>query len=1545
MRMRCPNCNYGEERLSVRCDRCSAVYSPKDVEEYWRLTHLRDQLRAWWRERAIRSATASRLVGNVEVQLTALEEKMGLAAAPAAAPSPMPAAAAQPPERPPVQFLEPAVREQTPPPAPPQPLLPWSWSDLWGALLSERTLTALIYLGAFMLVAAAVSLVTLRWSAFSPFAQVGILTGGGALFYGLGYWFRFKQGLALAGTGMFLVASALVPLNAVAITIIADPGETSRIDLWALASLASIPFYGLTALAVRERPFALLAAASLPNAVVAALTALDVAPEWQGVALVAVMAGYLLAGRLTEREGLKHFHNSLFWGPNVLIPAVLLAEVAWYGAAVGGHRLESSFFDHTPSVYAVAAVWWLGTAAYLAASLWRFRQALWSYAWTLLSLAALVVTVVVTLEVAPHYRALMALLPAALFIAGGEVAARYRSADGRRPGELPRRLGRILSHSSLLGSAKWKRLTLPFLATGYLSLAVAGSFLAYDLATVAGGAGVGVAGYAAIALMAALAGEARRSVALISVASGLFLVPYAIAAANDFFLAHDFRPMEHAWQTALLSPLYLAVGIVLDRVRRGYSGAWYAIAYGVTVVTMVWSRGDAQAAAATMGVALAVYLASAVMEHRGWHPALAWAMERAGPELRWARSAFAWLVAGLLPVWAGLLAHLAGADRATIALLISVLAFPFLAAALYLQRRSDAVAVPAWLATYTLSIAGPYLAIPETREAFRQTGQGWMLIASLAVSIGLYIVSAILVHRGWHPLFTRLAALMYAAVAVSPGGRVVEGLAFRSLRGLFVWLVAVLVPVWVWLVAERAGADQPTIGLVLAGLAWAYLFGGLGLRRLRDAYGYALWGVGYSLSVAGPLLAVPAGVETWRQAAQEVMLVAAAAASVGLYAASAIIFRRVGWTYLAALLAPFPGALLLTHIGVDDNYFGLALASLSLSYVMASALARYLPIARTSDAMVEAFLGQTNRQALAVAGCLLALAGVGLAVAAAEEAGATVVAALGLAGAVYFVAAVAYRQAPFLYPAAGLWAAAYAVGLTLLPLETRYLGLIVLAGCAAYLAIGFVLERVWPAKERQWLARPSAPFLALAAAGAFAAPLIPWAAVESWRDNPVLALTLAGSGAVYLAVTRVLRRPVWAFATLAALELAYLAGLWAIQPDMVGETTALYLIPAVFLLTAAGGGVERSAARSMTAAEGMTPLQTVSRFMSSWAFPFYAVAATNIAASLMVTARHDAEGLAVAGAYVGLMVIASLIRRNEGAAWAALGLGVVAITHGLSLVGVGIKPAVLYLAAAGFGLRLVGYVGQAYLAPAFGGRAALRPLTVWRRPLDVFPNLLTAGTLLAALVLLAGADGLADPDVQFLLGTLFIGGLKLSVEALWRRNLWLGYSASALLLASALLELVHFELEQPQYFAAPVALYLLAVAHLERRRLGRALTTPLLAVGLALLLGTSLLQGVGQLGASVDERYIYGFVLFAESLLTFAWGAAQRVRLTFFAGVAAAVAAVVVMLLEPLAAMGRLLLLAVVGAALLAAAAFLERKRNAVILWAREWLARLEAWD
>ncbi|MCH8315672.1 MAG: hypothetical protein IIA64_06840 [Planctomycetes bacterium] len=198
---------------------------------------------------------------------------------------------------------------------------------------------------------------------------------------------------------------------------------------------------------------------------------------------------------------------------------------------------------------------------------------------------------------------------------------------------------------------------------------------------------------------------------------------------------------------------------------------------------------------------------------------------------------------------------------------------------------------------------------------------------------------------------------------------------------------------------------------------------------------------------------------------------------------------------------------------------------------------------------------------------------------------------------------------------------------------------------------------------------------------------------------------------------------------------------------------------------------------------------------------------------------------------------------------------------------------------------------------------------------------------------------------------LFVAGLNLSIAALAEKRVWLAYPAAALIVSSALLEAIHFELQQAQVYVLPVGGYLLAIGQLERRRLGWQLTMPLVGTALLLMLGTTLLQSFGMLGAE-GQVFIYGLALLAESLLVIAWGILQRVRLTFVTGIVSTFVAVLVLVGQPLlpaaAALDVEPLAAIfggLGVVILAIAIFLERQREVLLERGREWLVQIEDWD
>lgn len=70
------------------------------------------------------------------------------------------------------------------------PRRPWTWERFWESLLSERTLKAILFLGALLLFAATVSWIASNWNNFTPLIQGSFLVSVTAVFFGLGWFVR-----------------------------------------------------------------------------------------------------------------------------------------------------------------------------------------------------------------------------------------------------------------------------------------------------------------------------------------------------------------------------------------------------------------------------------------------------------------------------------------------------------------------------------------------------------------------------------------------------------------------------------------------------------------------------------------------------------------------------------------------------------------------------------------------------------------------------------------------------------------------------------------------------------------------------------------------------------------------------------------------------------------------------------------------------------------------------------------------------------------------------------------------------------------------------------------------------------------------------------------------------------------------------------------------------------------------------------------------------------------------------------------------------------
>jgi hypothetical protein len=149
---------------------------------------------------------------------------------------------------------------------------------------------------------------------------------------------------------------------------------------------------------------------------------------------------------------------------------------------------------------------------------------------------------------------------------------------------------------------------------------------------------------------------------------------------------------------------------------------------------------------------------------------------------------------------------------------------------------------------------------------------------------------------------------------------------------------------------------------------------------------------------------------------------------------------------------------------------------------------------------------------------------------------------------------------------------------------------------------------------------------------------------------------------------------------------------------------------------------------------------------------------------------------------------------------------------------------------------------------------------------------------------------------------------------------------------------------EPQAYALPGGIALLALAYLHWRRGAAGQKLGLEIGALALLLGTSLLQALSAWDVSAG-RLDYATFLLLEGVLVLGIGAVLRWKRTFFAAAAAIVAATGALLADPLQSLNTWYLMAIIGIAMITLVVLLEQRRQQIPLWIDEVRLHLEAWS
>jgi hypothetical protein len=751
-----------------------------------------------------------------------------------------------------------------------------------------------------------------------------------------------------------------------------------------------------------------------------------------------------------------------------------------------------------------------------------------------------------------------------------------------------------------------------------------------------------------------------------------------------------------------------------------------------------------------------------------------------------------------------------------------------------------------------------------------------------ATAVIFYAASGWLVHVDRHPTFARLVTRV-AGVAAG---------AFSPFHAVFVYAAAWLLAIWFHLALQDVaiiGGDRARLGVALSLLAWVYLIAGQGLGGLRRHYVAPMRIAAQALAVGGAMMT----------ALVQPMLIVAMAGGVGLQAALYRLSGQVVWVYTAAIGGAGLTGLALRALDVGAALGGWAMIGLAVAYLV---LAQ-----STWTRSGEQQMPPVTFALFAVAYLATAM---GVLLSALHTPGAALI-AYTMATGVFLWSGLRLREPLFGYPVAGLSAAAY-VSVLVIVLSRHgtprpEYGLWMVPGIMAFLAIARVLERRDPAGGIALVgAAWAGPFYAGAHVGVVAMLGL------SAGDPRLLPVALGAGALAYASSAAFLRTPIWLYPMLFCGHGAILLGLLRLGVDP--RLTPVAFVPIAWLLALAGRRIE-------------TGHGAASEERGDWAAPWQLAAAVNVVVWEMVAAIDARALLLTSLGFAGLAAAVAEWRTDRRAASAALALIVVGVGAGLWHLSVPYPTALL----AASGLALVFEVGR--LALLRTGRGAL-----WTSGLHVFALLIST---LAVTVAAVGVAIVIHPLAgEGLVATLSIVGLIYLLASIVDRREWLGYLGVAMLeVAWAIFLLQGLKITEVQWYAIPVAAYLLGVGAVERRLGRRALARVIEIAGLALLFGSALAQSLA------PDGFRYAALLAGEALLA-AWiGVAYRLRHYFFGGLSLIVVNVIAQLIDPLRSLDKTVLFLALGLLLVVTAVIAERKRDEIMTATRAWRARLEAWE
>ncbi len=764
--------------------------------------------------------------------------------------------------------------------------------------------------------------------------------------------------------------------------------------------------------------------------------------------------------------------------------------------------------------------------------------------------------------------------------------------------------------------------------------------------------------------------------------------------------------------------------------------------------------------------------------------------------------------------------------------------------------------------------------------------------------------------------------------------------------GRFLYLVLGILPLWAcyllfWIYPQ---APQAYYGLLVLSFSLPMLVSGWFFSRREPNYRWPLYCFAAVTAVLGTAFSFP----------DSGLLSLALIWDTALLALCVVLFQESIWIYPMAVTLAMGIAAAGMGSGSPFELYGWILIALGGSYLAAGRVVGGIPWSEK-----WAWLKTTATPLWVVAFFLIT---VGLFPSSFSRFGALV--GYGGAAVFYLVGALWWEQPMVLGLAAGAGFVPYWVMVLQLGVKPVNYGVALWPVILFYLAAAWLLDRfagILPDKKfnKPWEAFPWwRPLAWWGALGErlfrwWAGPLYFWASGAAFvsvlvvpNDRLRFCILGWGTAAVYGWMAYHFRLRGWLLAALGMAELAFIAGVRWIKPDI--STGELLLICELLMwLTALVGWLIELGLREGSPVSG--------RWAQGWSRPFYAFVGGNlllaqgatffpmVAESAPLSLSH-ALLLAVLAtlwispvlayvppAFLGVAVWQYLVRgkfAGENWPWA---LAVLTVVCG----------------ASGYGLRYVQQRG-----------VRLPPwMQIWEKPLARYGVGFSGLAMLLALTLGAGGLGLLvlvlfgqpisssdvalyQSQVEMWISVLALLGLFYLIASLASRRRWWGYGALLLLLSSWGLQwLMVWDWREVQLYALPTGLYLLGIGYLEWSSGSRSLARWVDRAAMVLMLGSVFWQSmVG------DYRWVYSGLMVIESVAFVIWGSGRRLRRFLYAGVAGVLIAVAGQAVDPLLS-GNLVFYLVIGLLLIGLAILIEPRLKQIQTLSQDVRERLESWE